>query len=317
VGPADGSYASPKTNCRPQDPDTSTEEGIDFWFGLSPRAGLRWNMAPSPEASATPTPISRDRLWAEQLAMGIGCFLAVLLFMAIFHPAILSSGARVLGPNYLDAYGWASAVGILLQLVVHEAGTFFVAWWLKLPLRFRPFAFGANATAILENQPRRPWIDAVVGFAGPVTGSFISALLAVTFALTYNPEYPNAYGPLLLGMACVGYFYNLFTLIPVLDLEGGWIAPAIAPHFWLLCGVLAAFTLTEYFNLVLLGVLCFAAPRLFLLIWARAPREDLACTGRQRIIVPLCYIVLVILLAVLSSWTFDLMPRLVTEAMSD
>ncbi|MCE0499114.1 MAG: hypothetical protein LV481_14330 [Methylacidiphilales bacterium] len=274
-------------------------------------------MAQSPESSTTSAPISRDRIWAEQLAMGVGFFLAVLIFMALFHPAILSSGTRVFGPNYLDAYGWASAIGILLQLVVHEGGTFLVAWWLKLPLRFRPFAFGANATAILENRPRRPWTDAVIGFAGPVTGSFVSVLLAVAFALIYNPDYPNPYAPLLLGMACVGYFYNLFTLIPVLDLEGGWIAPAIGPQFWLLSIALTAFALTEYFNLVLLGVLCFAVPRLFLLIRGRAPREDLACTGRQRIIVPLCYIVLVLLLAVLSSWTFDLMPSLVTEAMSD
>jgi Zn-dependent protease len=275
-------------------------------------------MAPaSPDSSATPAPVSRDRLWAEQLAMGAGLFFAVVMFMAVFHPLILESGFRVLGPNYLDAYGWASAIGILLQLVVHEAGTFFAAWRLKLPLRFRLFAFGANATAILEGQPRRPWIDAVVGFAGPVTGSLVSVLLAVIFSLTYNPEDPSPVGPLLLGMACVGYFYNLFTLIPVLDLEGGWIAPAIAPQFWLVGVMLSVFALTEYFNLVLLGVLCFAVPRLFLLIRARAPREDLACTNRQRIIVAACYLVLVLLLAMLSSWTFDLLPRLVTEAMSD
>jgi hypothetical protein len=274
-------------------------------------------MATTPESSAAPAPISRDRLWAEQLALGLGLSLAVLFFMAIFHPEILSSGARVLGPNYLDAYGWASVVGILLQLVVHEAGTLFAAWWLKLSLRFRPFAFGANATAILENQPRRPWTDAAVGFAGPVTGSLVSVLLALVFTLTYSHENPNPYGPLLLGMACVGYFYNLFTLIPILDLEGGWIAPAIAPHFWLFGVILSVLALTEYFNLVLLGVVCFAVPRLFLLIRGRAPREDLPCTNRQRIVVAFCYFVLVLLLAVLSSWTFDLMPSLVTEAMSD
>ena len=44
---------------------------------------------------------------------------------------------------------------------------------------------------------------------------------------------PRCMHPLFLGMACVGYFYNLFTLIPILDLEGGWIAPAIAPQAWL------------------------------------------------------------------------------------
>jgi Zn-dependent protease len=270
-----------------------------------------------PPSDTADAPISRDRLWAEQLAMGSGLFLAVLMFMAVFHAPILESGFRVLGPNYLDAYGWASVVGILLQLIVHEAGTFFAAWRLGLPLRFRPFAFGANATAILEVQPRRPWIDAVIGFAGPLTGSLVSVLLAVAFTLTYNRDNPNPDGPFLLGMACVGYFYNLFTLIPVLDLEGGWIAPAIAPQFWLFGVILSVFGMTIYFNLVLLGVLCFSAPRLFLLIRARAPREDLACTKRQRIIVAACYFVLVLLLGMLSSWTFDLLPSLVTEAMSD
>jgi len=249
--------------------------------------------------------------------MGMALLFGVLIFMAIFHPDIFAAGIRVLGPNYLDAYGWASAIGILLQLVVHEAGTFVAAWWLKLPLRFRPFAFGANASAILHNQPRQPWTDAVVGLAGPVTGSLVSALLAVTFCFTYSHENPNPYGPLLLGMACVGYFYNLFTLIPVLDLEGGWIAPAIAPHFWLVGVILSIFVLTEYFNLVLLGVVCFAVPRLFLLIRGRAPREDLGCTKRQRAIVAFCFIVLIVLLGVFSSWTYDMLPRLVTEGMSD
>ena len=277
-------------------------------------------MAQTPDPSAAPAPISRDRLWAEQIAMGLGLLFAVLGFMWIFHPEVLSSGASVLGPNYMDAYPVASALGVLLQLVVHEAGTLLVARRLKLPLRFRLFAFGANATAILENQPRRPWTDAVVGLAGPMTGSLVSVLLALVFSLTYNPlsyNQLNSYEPLLLGMACVGYFYNLFTLIPVLDLEGGWVAPAIAPQGWFIAVMLSILALTIYFNVVLLCVVCFAAPRLFLLIRARAPREDLACTNRQRVIVALCYLVLVLLLAVLSSWTFDLMPRLVTEAMSD
>jgi hypothetical protein len=268
--------------------------------------------------SDSPAPISRDRLWAEQLAMGMGLLLAVLIFLAIFHSSdTLAAGFKIFGPNYLKAYPVGAALGILLQLVVHEAGTLFVAWRLKLPLRFRFFAFGANATAILENQPRTTWTDAVVGFAGPITGSLVSVILAAIFAVTYNPEYPDPNAPLLLGMACVGYYYNLFTLIPVLDLEGGWIAPALAPQAWFIGIFVSLYTLTQDFNLFLLGVVCFAVPRLFLLIRARAPREDLACTQRQRIIAALCYIVLVILLAVLSNWTYEQMARLVTEAMSD
>ena len=46
-------------------------------------------------------------------------------------------------------------------------------------------------------------------------------------------------------MSCVGCFYNLFTLIPLLDLEGGWIAPAITPGAWLLGLIAVAWELVE------------------------------------------------------------------------
>ena len=76
--------------------------------------------------------------------------------------------------------------------------------------------------------------------------------------------------PFFLGMACIGCFYSLFNLIPILDLEGGWIAPALAPQAWLLGLIASALELTSVFNLVLLGVVCFALPRFVLLLRARA-----------------------------------------------
>ena len=241
--------------------------------------------------------------------MGMALLVGILIFMALFHAKLLSAGGEILGPNDLDAYGWVSVLGIFLQVVIHELGTILVAWRLKLPVRLRFFGFGANATAILENQPRRVWTDAVVGFAGPLTGTVVSVALALIYDFTDNP--------LFLGMACVGYFYNLFTLIPILDLEGGWIAPAIAPQAWLLGLVAAALELTTAFNLVLLGVVSFALPRFILLLRARAPRTDLGCTTTQRVGVGIGYFILVIGLAWFGSTTFEELPRLVRESMGD
>jgi hypothetical protein len=259
-----------------------------------------------PESTLSPSP---DRLWAEQLAMGMALLVGILIFMALFHAPMLSAGAKVLGPNDLDAYGWVSVLGIFLQVVIHELGTIMTAWWLKLPVRLRFFGFGANATAILAQQPRRVWIDAVVGFAGPLTGTAVSVGLALTYNFTDEP--------LFLGMACVGYFYNLITLVPILDLEGGWIAPAIAPQAWLFGLIAMALELTNVFNLVLLGVVSFGVPRLILLLRARAPRTDLVCTTRQRVVVAIVYFVLVTGLAWFGSTTFDELPRLVRESMGD
>jgi Zn-dependent protease len=263
-------------------------------------------------------PATPARLWAEQLAIGMALFIGILIFMALFHPRLLSVGAAVLGPNDADAYGWMSALGIFLQIVVHELGTLLVAWRMKLPIRFRFFGFGANATAILENVPRRVWTDAVVGLAGPVTGTIVSLGLAGAYLVTVSQDTEMHTGnPLLLGMACVGYFYNLFTLIPILDLEGGWIAPAIAPQAWLLGIFACILELTHGFNLVLLGVVAFAVPRLILLLRARAPREDLACTTTQRLIVNLAFFILVVGLAYLSSLAFQELPQLVHDSMGD
>jgi len=266
--------------------------------------------------AATPS-LSAARLWAEQLAIGMAVFVGILIFMALFHESMLSEGAKVLGPNYLGAYGWASLVGIILQVVVHEAGSIVVAWRLGLPVHFRLFGFGANATATLEPLPRRPWIDARVGLAGPVTGTVVSLILAGLFLVANNPDKPQISAPFFLGMACVGFFYNLFTLIPILDLEGGWIAPAIAPQAWLFGLVLAVLELTRGFNLVLLGIIAFGLPRLILLITARAPQLDTACTTRQRVIVNFSYFTLVLLLAWLGTWTFQSLPDLVRDTMGD
>src|SRR5471032_3358767 len=158
-------------------------------------------MASEPEKSVTIPSPSPDRLWAEQLAMGM----ALLIFMALFHVKMLSAGGEILGPNDLDAYGWVSVLGIFLQVLIHELGTILMAWRLKLPVRLRFFGFGANATAILEYLPRRVWTDALVGFAGPLTGTAVSIASHGMYEITkFQDASMHVGNPLFLGMACVG-----------------------------------------------------------------------------------------------------------------
>jgi Zn-dependent protease len=263
----------------------------------------------SPPA-ATAAPVSADRLWAEQLAMGLGLIMVLLIFLAFAHPEMLKAGMKILAPNDIMAYGWAAVAGVVVQLVFHEAGTLLAARLLGLPLRFRFFPLGAHATAILSRQPRRVWTDATIGFAGPLTGAVVSAIFAAIYWFTQNPFF--------LGMSCVGCFYNLLTLIPLLDLEGGWIAPAIAPQAWLIGLVVAVIELvSNEFNLVLFFVICFAVPRFILLLRARAPRTDNACTPAQRWIASVLYFALIVGLAYCASAMFDELPRLVRENMAD
>jgi Zn-dependent protease len=269
-------------------------------------------MAREPDKISTPEApvyLSPGRLWAEQLAMGMGILLAILIFMAFKHPAKLAEGTQVLTTGDLMAYGWKAVAGMALLVIIHEAASLAAARYYGLPLRIRVFGFGVNAAATLSPLPRRTWIDAMVGLAGPLTGTLVSLALAGIYHLTDNPYF--------LGMACVGYFYNLFTLIPILDLEGGWVAPAVATVAWFFGLVAVMLVLAHFFNLVLLGVFSFGVPRLLLLLRAKAPQLDLDCTGRQRLIMSLAYFVLVIELAWFGTSTFDALARIVPEAMGD
>ena len=241
--------------------------------------------------------------------MGLAMCLGVLIFMAFTDPKDLSTAGEVLTFGDLAAYGWYSVLGVALQLIFHEIGSLLMAWHFKLPLKLRLFPFGVNAAATLSAQPRNAWIDAAVGLAGPLTGTLVSLILVAIYQYSDDPYF--------LGIACVGAFYNLFTLIPILDLEGGWIAPAIAPQAWLLGCVAIVLELTREANLVLIGVICFAVPRLFLLLRARATREDLALTGRQRLLVSGTYFVLVLAMGWFGTNTFEALSRLVPQFMGD
>jgi hypothetical protein len=149
----------------------------------------------------------------------------------------------------------------------------------------------------------------MVGIAGPLAGTLLSVALALTYQISDDP--------LFLGMACVGYFYNLITLIPILDLEGGWIAPAVAPQAWLFGLALVVLELRTAFNLALLCVIAFAVPRFVQLLRARLPREDHKCTGQQRLFIALAYFGMVLGLGWFGITTFEALARLVPAAMGD
>ena len=99
------------------------------------------------------------------------------------RPAARCSGRTISTPT-----AGPRSIGIFLQVVVHELGTIVVAWRLKLPLRFRFFGFGANATAILETcratSGPMPWS----AFAGPVTGTLVSLALHGIYEITKSQD---------------------------------------------------------------------------------------------------------------------------------
>jgi Zn-dependent protease len=214
--------------------------------------------------SATPLPYEpiqpgsgRGRKLRERAA-GIGAGLVALAakgktlllllpkvkLLATFGSAFISIAA------YALLWGWPFAVGFVALLFLHELGH-------VIQLRregvkasapmFIPF-LGAVITA--RSMGDDAAAEARVGLAGPILGA-LASLVPLAIWLATGSDFWRA-------LAYVGFFLNLFNLLPVLPLDGGRAMAALSPAIWLvglvaLVAVAVAFPNPILFVIVALG----------------------------------------------------------------
>src|SRR5262252_7137135 len=170
----------------------------------------------------TPQPPPRQASSRSSSGMlgGLAAGAAVLFKFGVFKTLLtllLSFGLywAVIGP-------WAAA-GLVLMILVHEMGHVIEirrqGMAASAPL-FIPF-FGA---AIFQRQhPTDALKQAQIGIAGPLAGTVGATAAFVLYGSTH-------FVPLLLA-AYLGFFINLFNLIPVGMLDGGWIMAVVSKWF--------------------------------------------------------------------------------------
>jgi Zn-dependent protease len=76
----------------------------------------------------------------------------------------------------------------------------------------------------MKEMPKDAGAEARVGLAGPVLGSLGSLVPLALYAATGNN--------LFRALAFIGFFLNLFNLLPILPLDGGRAMAAVSPVFW-------------------------------------------------------------------------------------
>jgi Zn-dependent protease len=155
---------------------------------------------------------------------------------------------------------------------------------------FIPFL---GAMVGMKQLPPDVWREARVALAGPLLGS-VGAAACWAIGEAYDSEF-------LVAMAFVGFFLNLFNLLPIVPLDGGRAVAALHPVFWLvgLVGLTALMILRP--SPILLVIVALGAFEL----WNRwQSRHDLAARGYysikpwQRAAVGVTYLGLAALLAV-------------------
>ncbi|MGI9094224.1 MAG: site-2 protease family protein [Thermoleophilaceae bacterium] len=166
--------------------------------------------------------------FAAQLK-GLLLLLPKLKILATSASMLVSIGA------YTLIWGWRFAVGFVLLLLVHEMGHVFQLRREGIKASAPMFIPFVGALVAMKEMPKDAAAEARVGLAGPVLGSLGALVPLGIYALTGNELFQ--------ALAFVGFFLNLFNLLPVLPLDGGRAMAALSPAMWLVgYGLLIAVT---------------------------------------------------------------------------
>jgi Zn-dependent protease len=191
---------------------------------------------PPPEPDYEPIhPGSGRGDWRERAKRFGGPIVAVLVLLATKLKAILlllpkvkifttSASMLVSIAAYALIWGWQFAVGLVLLLLVHEMGHVIQlrreGVQASAPM-FIPFLGAVISAKSLGDDAAA---EARVGLAGPILGT-LGTLVPLAIWLATGEEFWQA-------LTYVGFFINLFNLLPVLPLDGGRAMAALSPWVW-------------------------------------------------------------------------------------
>jgi len=256
-----------------------------------------------------PEPVERKPLWKRAggwivagglLLLKFGAKLKGLLLLLPKIKIFTTAGSMLVSIGaYALIWGWRFAVGFVLLLLVHEMGH-------VLQLRregikasapmFIPFL---GALVAMKELPKDAAAEARVGLAGPVLGAIGCLVPVVLYAITGDDLFK--------ALAFVGFFLNLFNMLPVLPLDGGRAMAALTPWMWFVgYGVLVGVTFV-YPNPIMILILLLGGYE----TWRRwkhrkdpEQRRYLKVRPRDRVAVAAVYIGLAVLLALGMDLTF-------------
>jgi Zn-dependent protease len=164
------------------------------------------------------------KLFAPLLGFGflILKYGALLLKLKVFTTA----GSMLVS---IAAYAWIwglpFAVGFVVLIFVHELGHVIELRRQGIPASAPLFIPFLGALIGMKQLPDDAWKEARVALAGPIVGSVGAAAFLVAGTV--------ADSDLLRALAFVGFFLNLFNLIPIVPLDGGRAVGALHPAVWL------------------------------------------------------------------------------------
>lgn len=237
---------------------------------------------------------------AALVAAKLGAKLKVVL-VALPKLKLFTTSASMLVSivAYQLIFGWAFSVGFVVLLLIHEMGHVIQLRREGVQASAPMFIPFLGAVIAAKSMGRDAAAEARVGLAGPILGSIGTLIPLVLWQLTGDDLWR--------ALAYIGFFLNLFNLLPVLPLDGGRAMAALSPWVWGV-GFAGLLALTFFFpNPILLLVIVFGG----LESWRRWKNRNTPearayhdIPVRTRVAVAFVYLTLAALLAVGVSETY-------------
>ena len=204
-----------------------------------------WQPAEPDPTYQAPSPVKEDRGLVKRIGAGIAALAALiaklgaqLKFLLLLLPKaklFVTAGSMLVSvAAYAALWGWQFGVGFVLLLLVHELGHAIQMKREGMRTTAPVFIPFMGAVIGMKDMPKNAAMEARVGLAGPVLGSIGCLVPLALYGLTGNN--------LFRALAFVGFFLNLFNLLPVVPLDGGRAMAAISPALWIVgfAGLLVA-----------------------------------------------------------------------------
>lgn len=182
--------------------------------------------------------------WLGIMLVAIGGKLKALLpllKLGKFGGTLITTAVSV--GAYALIYPWQFALGLVIMIFIHEMGHVVAAKQKGLPVSAPSFIPFLGALITMKKQPRDAVTEAYIAFGGPLLGT-LGAVACYGLAMWTSQE-------ILYIIAGIGFFLNLFNLIPVHPLDGGRIAVAITRWLWVIGLIIGAYVVIHLKSIIL------------------------------------------------------------------
>lgn len=171
--------------------------------------------------------------WAV-VKYGLLILVKIPAFATLFS-ALISFGA------YALVFGPWFAVALVVMIFVHEMGHVVEIRRQGMAATAPVFIPFLGAAIFQRQHPTTAVKQAQIGIAGPIAGTIGATAAFLLYGSTQNPVFLLA--------ASIGFFLNLFNMLPVWQLDGAWVLAPVSPWFQVV-GLAAIVVLVLFFHFV-------------------------------------------------------------------